>query len=666
MEQDSLRTASLYINNQLLSRGLLRNGQTIDFACPETGEGGTEATTGRVISVINDLILRRDRDATQRENLSHTIRTLRADSLRQSTDLERVVAKYADSQRKLGLAEATERAFKQQIRSAEQSARASKEEMGRMRVLVSQTRRQCANELRKRERVIEGLKKHVADGRRPRGSGKAVGVISVNVVAGVGGDTEKTGDDVSIADTNYDLRMETNEFLTELARGLSEENENIGALLRRTVQTLRTLSGCEKGTAQEGSMVAEMETGYENLDTEMGFIIEHLRNLLTNPSFVPLEELEIREEEIIRLRGGFEKMESRWLEAVQMMDGWRKRMARGGQTVNLEELKMGLRLSPLKPKEGEPEPGFGLSTLLEEAECDTQAEIDALCDPGLPTPSEPEFEAENSDASESSLLEEDAMDQVSREDFAEPQHDITINTDSSFSPGPPPQLSPLRATSGNRGSKSSQQEYMDTTAEDETCDFVGPPLSPPKRNPRQAESCKDESSQLSSTPSDEISLLKTSNIHHRSPRKIFNQLSMPESIPKIQPTASSKLPRPRDNPLPQQSPLTMASIAAKLAATAREADAARVRAKIKAAKLNRVTPPSLEATKLMPSSSKPQTNDEDFEPGQKDTHTATVEGTKKRKANGRSQGGRACRRRSTLSPWELESLMLGGGGGRNS
>lgn len=60
MESDSLKTASLYINNQLLSRGLLRNGQSIEFARPDRGEGGVDGTMGRVISVVNDLILRRD------------------------------------------------------------------------------------------------------------------------------------------------------------------------------------------------------------------------------------------------------------------------------------------------------------------------------------------------------------------------------------------------------------------------------------------------------------------------------------------------------------------------------------------------------------------------------------------------------------------------------
>ena len=60
IESENLRTASLYINNQLLSRGLLRDGQNIDFANPGDTGGELAATMGRVMSVVNDLILRRD------------------------------------------------------------------------------------------------------------------------------------------------------------------------------------------------------------------------------------------------------------------------------------------------------------------------------------------------------------------------------------------------------------------------------------------------------------------------------------------------------------------------------------------------------------------------------------------------------------------------------
>ncbi len=62
IQTENLRTASLYINNQLLSRGLLRDGQSIDFANPGTEDDDDELgeTMGRIISVVNDLILRRD------------------------------------------------------------------------------------------------------------------------------------------------------------------------------------------------------------------------------------------------------------------------------------------------------------------------------------------------------------------------------------------------------------------------------------------------------------------------------------------------------------------------------------------------------------------------------------------------------------------------------
>jgi hypothetical protein len=60
VDTENLRTASLYINNQLLSRGLIRDGQNIDFADPGKGDGSTAATMGRIMSIVNDLILRRD------------------------------------------------------------------------------------------------------------------------------------------------------------------------------------------------------------------------------------------------------------------------------------------------------------------------------------------------------------------------------------------------------------------------------------------------------------------------------------------------------------------------------------------------------------------------------------------------------------------------------
>jgi len=60
IESENLRTASVYINNQLLSRGLLRDGQSIDFSHPGDDDGEVADTMGRIMAVVNDLILRRD------------------------------------------------------------------------------------------------------------------------------------------------------------------------------------------------------------------------------------------------------------------------------------------------------------------------------------------------------------------------------------------------------------------------------------------------------------------------------------------------------------------------------------------------------------------------------------------------------------------------------
>ncbi|KXJ91003.1 Afadin and alpha-actinin-binding-domain-containing protein [Microdochium bolleyi] len=348
-EMESLRTASLYINNQLLSRGLLRDGHSIDFANP-CGDGGDglPAAMGRIMSVVNDLILKRDRDAEHRESLASTLRTLRAETLRQTTDHTRQASQLADTQRKLDSAEATERAVRTQLRTAEANIHRMKDEMHKMKTLVAQTRSSCANEVRKRDRQIEALKKTVTEAARVRGGARSRDVVTISVT----GDFGSEGAQGSVgagatADAEYSLRMETNEFLTRLARGLSEENEGLVGIVRQTVDSLREMSGLEAELVGASGSSSDSK-GAEELASELETIMAHLRNILTNPSFVPIEELEARDEEIARLRSGFEKMETRWRDAVRMIDGWRRRMGSGGRSVDMEELSMGLRLSPVR------------------------------------------------------------------------------------------------------------------------------------------------------------------------------------------------------------------------------------------------------------------------------------------------------------------------------
>lgn len=242
--------------------------------------------------------------------------------------------------------------------SAEATIRGLKEQVQRMKTTVQQVRAQCANDIRKRDLELQRLKTHLAERQRGKREGLSVTTININATPdrrfGVSG-----GEGVN--NPGYSLKQETNEFLTELCQNLSDENDTLIDLARNTVETLKELQGLSQGKEQSGEVemsginasigphasstaVTTLPTSCEELSAQMDTVLDHLRTLLTNPSFVPLEEVEIRDEEIKRLRESWEKMENRWKQAVSMMDGWRRRLADGGDSVRVEELKRGMTL----------------------------------------------------------------------------------------------------------------------------------------------------------------------------------------------------------------------------------------------------------------------------------------------------------------------------------
>jgi hypothetical protein len=466
IDKVNLRTASLYINNQLLSRGLLRDGETIDFVSPGKSEDDVADSMGRIMGVVNDLILRRDRDAEHREALSTTLRTLRAENLRQANDLQRLQDKHADAQRKVALAEAQENGVRTQLKMAEGHAHKLREEAARAKTLVAQSRATCANEVRKRDRQIDALKKAVTEAGRARGAGKSPGVTSITVTGESGGDDGMGTPRGGTESEQYDLRMETNGFLAELARSLSEENETMRALFSDTYGKLKEMSGWQKDSSagrstNEDVVVMAAPTAYEELAGEISGLLDHIKQLLTNPSFVPIEEVMVREEEIHRLRGGWEQMENRWKEAVLLIDGWRRRMATNGRPVNIEELKMGLRLSPVRVKDvAETAQGLTLALPIVEETAEEDSMLARQVAADSPCPAEslhlvpaPIFEDPDDSDSESSIFEDDVdMNELEAEEpnIQVLQHSMLVSSP----PLPPvPQMSPLRdhTSAGNRG-----------------------------------------------------------------------------------------------------------------------------------------------------------------------------------------------------------------------
>lgn len=272
---------------------------------------------------------------------------------------EKLQTKTSDLTRSLALAEAQERSLKTNMASTDSTIRALKEQVQRMKTVTQQVRAQCANDIRKRDLEMQKLKSHLTE--RQRGKREGLGITTININPAVDRSSRmklsKGGEGVN--DPGYSLKQETNDFLTELLQNLSDENDALIMLARNTVQTLKDLQGLPHaeeenegatGSASVGTHkssqgpVTTLPSSCEDLSDQMDQVLEHLRTLLTNPSFVPLEEVEMRDEEIVRLREGWEKMEARWRQAVSMMDGWHTRIADGGGSVEAEELRLGMKL----------------------------------------------------------------------------------------------------------------------------------------------------------------------------------------------------------------------------------------------------------------------------------------------------------------------------------
>ncbi|KAK2733971.1 hypothetical protein FQN57_001908 [Myotisia sp. PD_48] len=357
MEGQNLDVASEYINNLLLARGLLRNGKRIDFAHRDADDG--DGTMVRTINLIHDLVVRRDREAEQRETLAGTIRTLRQTETKQTLEIERLESQNSDLSRSVALAEAQERAFRSTVRDADATIRGLKEQMQRMKSSIHQIRSQCATDVRKRDVEMQKLKSHLAERQRGKRDGLGVITITIQPPPKQSFSHRTIGGGENLAAPGYSLTQETTEFLTQLCQNLSDENDALIQLGETTIQTLRHLQGLpdtpcnrnkESFTSEDGNTTNVTRSPHELLSTEMGLVLEQLRTLLTNPSFVPLEEVELRDNEIARLRDGWEKMEARWKEAVSAMDGWHKRMADGEGPMNAEELKV-RRSLPTEPNE---------------------------------------------------------------------------------------------------------------------------------------------------------------------------------------------------------------------------------------------------------------------------------------------------------------------------
>ena len=242
---------------------------------------------------------------------------------------------------------------------------------------------------------------------------------------------------VPLDSPDYHLNQESSDFLAQLCQDLSDENDALTALVRSTLTRLRSLQGSQNArvaTKDETATIGqtdgavadpptqpspEIPATHEELTAELNGTLEQLYQILTNPSFVPLEEVEIREAEIARLRQGWLRMEARWKDAVSIMDGWRRRIADDGTLLNVDEGA----LSPVnvpddleRGHDGETVTADGDVGSPEEppADCVVSADDDHVVDQMIAS-ARTEGIATNHQENDGGILEQDANDLIFQE-----------------------------------------------------------------------------------------------------------------------------------------------------------------------------------------------------------------------------------------------------------
>lgn len=353
MDSDTLQTASTYLNNLLLARGLLRNGSALDFAKP------TRDTRAQIINLVHDLLLRRDREQDSREKIALTVRALHADQTRKDAEIEKLQHRVDEKDRNLLQTQTENRNMKIDMKKLEASSRALQDQLARLKASVAQIKMQCTNDVKKRDLHIERLKTHLQG--QQRGNKGVVVAPSMHVTGSNVSGRGRSGFKASVRelqDPEYSLKQETNDFLTQLSQSLSDENDSLIAMIQNALHDMKQLLGTsdDDHTLYESSDGnpddADERTGtanalpmsYESLAAELESTMTVLKTVLTSPNFVSMDEVEVRDEEIAGLREGWVMMEARWREVLLMMQGWRNRMEMTGDTINLDDLKKGLGL----------------------------------------------------------------------------------------------------------------------------------------------------------------------------------------------------------------------------------------------------------------------------------------------------------------------------------
>ncbi|KAF8458023.1 Afadin and alpha-actinin-binding-domain-containing protein [Terfezia claveryi] len=323
-----LSSASTYLNNLLAKAGLLKGGTAVNFHNPSSDDGSTT----RIINLVHDLVTRREKEEEQLESLANTIRTLRSDNAKLQQANEKLGKKCEELERKNVTLEGQQNAFNSTLRTSEAAAKSLRDETTRLKMVLQQVRNQFAIDIRKRDVQLGKIKEQLLN---PRRNPKNVNTITIT------GTVPPAAADVAPQSACGPdcMAQDTADALTELSQTLANENDNLVSITRQTLSTLNTIQGiqddCHFPPEEESgdAYLSVCPQSFEALSEELQRSLESLREMINQPNYVAIEELQERdkiieekEKEIARLQARIEVVEEEWRKAIEMVKMWNQSM----------------------------------------------------------------------------------------------------------------------------------------------------------------------------------------------------------------------------------------------------------------------------------------------------------------------------------------------------
>lgn len=319
----NLSASRAFINSELTRRG---------YARPQAGEATTclkfnSADAPDVINIVYDFLRKVECDEQNLDHLSARARALSGENERLQAEKSRFEARLKASEREAdGLRSALQQG-KSALATAQADARQLRDSLNKSTTAMAHIKTQVSHDLRKRDVQLGRLRDQLFEGGSAR-RGRVVSGLSTSS-ASLGHRKVSSGqctdtiarDQEPPYDPNAELalRVEADALLGEQLQEVIAENDALSELLQATLASLDTLVSID--SVSDETMFASVARSVIVLEAQLRVRLTAVKEILEMPGYVPVDEVQVRDDKIATLTERLVEVEAQWSAAQHVLRG---------------------------------------------------------------------------------------------------------------------------------------------------------------------------------------------------------------------------------------------------------------------------------------------------------------------------------------------------------